>query len=164
MDAAKVLFVYLANIVFNVRKAYIASLKRFKKQSSKEERADEHMEEWASAILERNWIDDVWYDTSYKDEFLKYTKKHFVTYDEKCKTALQAAKILKPLLDGTLKEGLQSGSITLEEIKKEFVDILSEKKADKIFKRLEKAKEQETIISFPYKDWIEENQDSDDFF
>lgn len=164
VDAAKILYSYLFNIALNVRNAYIASLKRFKKQSSKDERADEYMEEWYNILLNRDWRDGEWYDTSYANEFLKYTKKHFVTFDEKCKIAVQAAKILKPFLDNSLREKLRDRSVTWESLKKEYLDQIPFDKVDRIFKRLDKIKKQETIISFPYQDWVEKQRNSDKLF
>ncbi len=140
------------------------SLKRFKKQSSKEERTDEYMQEWYNVLLDRDWRDDEWYDTSYVDEFLKYAKKHFVTFDEKCKVVVKAAKILKPFLDNSLREKLRSPSITWESLKKEYLDHISFDKVDRIFKRLDKIKKQDTIISFPYQEWVEKQRHPDRFF
>lgn len=146
--AATTLFTHLSKIMLATRKQYISTLKRFKKQSSKEERADEHMDEWIESFLGRNRYDE-YYEIAYAEEFLAHTKKHFYTAQEQNKLLLQAMEILNPVIDDK-----KDPATTIAELK----EIFSDKHQQHVKTGLKKSQSQKMIVSFPYQEWIEEHE------
>ena len=106
--ATQIVFDCLSKIANEIRQNYLIKLKHYKKQTTKEERANEYIDEWFEGLME-HLKRSIWYDpltlytSSDRKYFIDYVKKHFKTYEDIDKLRVIAAEVLKPI--GELIEG-----------------------------------------------------------
>jgi hypothetical protein len=114
--ATQVVFDCLQKIATEIRHIYLQKLNRYKKQSTKEQRVNEYMDEWFDGMkehLQRGTWYDPWrlYTSSDRKYFADYVKQHFKMWEDTRKLFLLATEILKPLF------ALIEGTITAEEFR-----------------------------------------------
>ena len=154
--ASKVLFSYLSKLALDLRAEYIKSLKRVKKDSTKEDRADDYMSDWTQELLGRYNFEE-WYEVTYSDEILLYVKQNFKTVEERDALLIQAAEVVRPFVDDSI-----SDSSTLGEVRKKLFKKFPREKICQIVKELQESQEKDLILSFPYKEWLYKNKDDGD--
>ncbi len=98
VEAARHVFQVLKNIAVEMRDAIMNKLKHFKKESTRNERADERMEEWLDNVLGRGLCED-WPDNSDHADYLAYIQKHFKTSEDQREVARRALEIIQPFYD-----------------------------------------------------------------
>lgn len=111
--ATQIVFDCLEKITTEIRQNYLQKLKHYKKQSTKDQRVDEYMDEWFEGVMEHlkrgTWFDP-WtlYTSSDRKYFIDYVKKNFKTYEDIDKLWVVAREVLKPICE------LIEGTITLK--------------------------------------------------
>ena len=114
--ATQVVFGCLQKIATEIRQTYLQKLNRYKKQTTKEQRVNEYMDEWFDGVMEHlqrgTWYDP-WtlYTSSDRKYFADYVKQHFKMWEDTRKLFLLAMEILKPFFE------LIDGTITLKEFR-----------------------------------------------
>jgi hypothetical protein len=95
IEAARQVFHVLKNISVEMRNAIMNKLKHFKKESTRNERADERVEEWLANVLEQGLCED-WPDNSDHVDYVRYIQKHFKTSEDQTKVMRRALDIFDP--------------------------------------------------------------------
>lgn len=149
--AARIVFDCLAKIAAETREAYLVKLKRYKKQSTKEERADAYMDEWFEDLIEEDRY-YAWYDASYREYFSDYIKKHFKTSEDERKIMLRAIEIIKPIYDRK-----PDPTLTWGEFKKEVFKFFPEKLIKQTAKELDEIQSQDIVVLFASDNWTDED-------
>jgi hypothetical protein len=114
--ATQIVFACFSKIANEIRQNYLMKLKRYKKQRTKEQRANEYMDEWFEGLMEHlkrsTWYDR-WtlYTSSDRKYFVDYVKQNFKTYEDIDKLWVIAREVLKPIAE------LIEGTITLRKFK-----------------------------------------------
>ena len=149
--ATKILFDCLRKIATEIRQTYMTKLKHYKKQSTKDQRADEYMDEWFEGLIE-NVHYNAWYDPSCREYFSDYVKKHFKIFKDECKIMLRAMEIIKPIYD------IKDESITTwGEFKKEVLfKTFPEKLINKTIQELHEMQTQNVVMIFSAEEGSEE--------
>jgi len=154
--ATQVTFDCLSKIAAEIREAYMAKLKRYKKQSTRDERADEYMDEWFEDLTaEVRYY--AWYDASCREYFSEYVKKHFKTSEDERKIMLRVIEIIKPIYNTKTDPNLTWG-----EFKKEIFKTFPEELIQQSTKDLDEIQTQDIVVIFPSEKWIEEDDEEKD--
>ena len=102
--ATCIAFEYLTKIADSIRENYLGTLKRYKKQSTKDELVEDHLSEWLESLTEIARYE--WYSASKHRAFSDYIKKHFKTSEDKSEVMLHAIEIIKPIYDETIDKNI----------------------------------------------------------
>ena len=141
----------LINIATEIRGTYLKKLTRYKKQSTKEERADEYMSEWFHDLTEEARY-YTWYDACSHDDFKAYVKKNFRTSEEERELMLRAIEIIKPIY-----ETEPDPTMTWGEFKKEVFKTFPEKLVRETAKEMDEMRSQDVVVLFPSGRWMDED-------
>ncbi len=150
--AAQIAFHCLAKIVLDTREVYMSKLKRYKKQSTKDEHADDYMDEWLDDLIGSDRYND-WNDPDYHEDFEEYVKNNFKTSEDKNNILRRAIDITKPMFNPKLDE-----SLTWGEFKKELFKIFPEELINQSARDLEEIQTKDIVMLF-YSDRPNSNND-----
>jgi hypothetical protein len=139
--ATQILFDCLRKIATEIRQTYITQLKRYKKQSTKDERADEYMDEWFEGLIEKVRY-HAWYDLSDRKCFSDYVKKHFKMMEDVVNFMLRAIEIIKPIYE------VKDKNITWGEFKKELNKTFPEEYINETIKEFKGIRTKDVVIRF----------------
>jgi hypothetical protein len=145
--ATQILFDCLRKIATEIRQTYMTKLKRYKKQSTKDERADEYINEWFDGLIE-NVRYNSWYDSSDRKCFSDYVKKHFKMMDDVVYFMLRILEIIKPVLD------VKDKTITWGEFKKELSKSFPEEDINEKIKEFKDIRKKDLVINFSVEESI----------
>lgn len=154
--AAQIVLNRLEKIAAEIREAYVVKLKRYKKQNTKDERADEYMDQWFEDLIAKVRY-YTWYDASYRECFADYIRKNFKTSEDKRKLMLRTIEIIKPLYDTK-----SDSSLTWGEFKKEVFKIFPEKLINQTINELDEMQTQDIVVLFASDNGIDENYDNEE--
>lgn len=141
--AAQVVFECLMKIATVARDNYYATLKRYKKKSTKDQHTDDYMYDWLDFLLKdvrRLYL----YDQYERDLLLDYIKNNFTTSIEQGKTMYQAAHMIKSLLEHKEKE-----NITLSAFNEKYFKEFPENNIDLVLEKLKLLQDKDIIFVSP---------------
>ncbi len=125
--ATQVLFDCIKKIALEIRQIYINKLKPYKKESTKNKRADEYMHEWFEELIE-NHKNNIWYDPSSRKYFSDYVEKNFKIIKDERQIMLRAIEIIQSIYnknDGSISFGKMFKTFSKKYVK-ETLDELNE--------------------------------------
>ena len=149
--ATQILFNCLRKIATEIRQTYMKQLKRCKKQSTKDERADEYVDEWFEGLVEKIRY-HAWYDASDRKYFSDYVKKHFKMMEDVTNFMLRAIEIIKPMYE------VKDETITWGEFKKELFKTFPEEYINETIKEFKEIRTKDVVLRFSAE---EESSDDD---
>jgi hypothetical protein len=152
--ATQLVFEYLAKIADDNYNAYMATLKRYKKQESKDDKAREHMNDWLENIIYQCY-DKRWFDASDKILFDDYVKQNFKTVDDERAALRDMAEMISPVFNSIKNE-----SATLGEVREELFKLYPEDKIHETMEKVDAFSGQDLILSC--NDYFDDDDDLED--
>lgn len=92
--ATTVLFDALVKMAAVIRAQYMEKLKRYKKQSTKDDKADDYMSDWLDSITDDGYYSR-WLDFQDDDVLANYIRQNFKTTEDERQVLLVGCKIIK---------------------------------------------------------------------
>ncbi len=94
--ATQVLFAELVKIGTAIREQYMKKLKRYKKQSTRDDKADDYMQDWLDGFISEDYYSRL-LDFPDEDMLSKYIRQHFKTTEDERQVLLTGCKIIQEL-------------------------------------------------------------------
>jgi predicted RNase H-like nuclease len=123
-----------------VREKYWQKLKRYKKEKTKIERADEHISDW---------LEELFSNASYntllsRDNILysDYIKEHFITEEDKRNVMLHAVKIIQLIYD------CDNLNISWQDLRKEVYKVYPEQEVKDVAAKIMEMKSQDIVMTW----------------